>query len=1058
MRRKHEMADVLVICIREEDKDDFPVELIKGLMSQGLTVSYVGAIFHERENEYTYDSVVNLLFFASTYFRRAPMISEDFKTWRGFLDRIDFEQVEAKTVIYVVTQNIELKKLEKEFEEFLRTFWSNIVVEMIKDSFVMDFSTFKSHYFELVEFFGLDSELYEKSRCSIVEGNLREEDEWGSPLFNELVSKCSKVRKEIEAGDEPSREISLDLEEIQRKVEAECFEDPEKRKSLFSAFFEERLISKTSENPERAMFFDIKRRCPRKNVLCLYSEEEKKEVDLYFYPMQPTEEEAKKSEEEAKKSEEEAKKSEEEAKKSEEEAKKSEEEAKKSEEEAKKSNGKKPETKGEGMPAPKKHELPRFKLHLEETRELYASKSIKKIINEHIMMVLHPPVVNIFFPFNSYMLEIDPEEPEIGFLSKKVGIDNQKLEVILRIDPKLRKKLHIYKIIEEEEKKDKAEKSEKIKKFQKLEKGYRSRNKEDIFIFGRIEDLYRILIATTGCLGRLYPLIYSSLKPLVILMIPVVVAMGGYLSKEISVLPLFLWVVGVLLIVSFVFWTLKTFILRYLLEPFFVMLKWFFFLVLLIAILLDKSGSKIPFGFILLFIPPTAVIVFHYRYICSAILYEFNDLFGIINQSDVLRVENSRYLGKTAIVQVLNSGRFQMVVKKNDMRETLFNSDLFHNIKYIQKRIRTLPKRIAYSSGIFPLSVDKKSLKEKESAKDGIEGELLYKKPYAKGYWRIPKRFLLDKKRVESEKGADEDFPEDTRHIYFGEWNHVIRCIRSTIPISPQSVLFRNMILLATLSGLIFNIFRFQMEEMTLTNFLSYLRNIGPLSIVFYSIISLIWFILSVGRLKFQFWKALLILVFLYLWCQHSQKFWVVAVLLYILIILSFLLCFSLVQTIHSFRIWANEKWNGNLISIVAVPRTEVPKNFLPNEISLYCSYFFRIFENEKVEGNGILTVNSLGATEIFLPIEMVLWCQDFFVVWADEKVEGNAISVIGLGEGLKGTITRKSLLTIELSMRYSDGFEEERVYFNKQFWNDIIGSYKWNVIRENEGSFYEIQ
>jgi len=30
------MADVLLVCIREEDKDDFTVELIKGLMSKRL--------------------------------------------------------------------------------------------------------------------------------------------------------------------------------------------------------------------------------------------------------------------------------------------------------------------------------------------------------------------------------------------------------------------------------------------------------------------------------------------------------------------------------------------------------------------------------------------------------------------------------------------------------------------------------------------------------------------------------------------------------------------------------------------------------------------------------------------------------------------------------------------------------------------------------------------------------------------------------------------------------------------------------------------------------------
>ena len=114
------MADVLLVCIREEDRDDFAIEFIKGLMSRGLTVSYAGAFYRERLDEYVYDDVTNLLFFASTYFREAQMKSKNFKKWEGFLDSIDFEQIDARLIIYVSTRGIEVGALENKFRDYLK--------------------------------------------------------------------------------------------------------------------------------------------------------------------------------------------------------------------------------------------------------------------------------------------------------------------------------------------------------------------------------------------------------------------------------------------------------------------------------------------------------------------------------------------------------------------------------------------------------------------------------------------------------------------------------------------------------------------------------------------------------------------------------------------------------------------------------------------------------------------------------------------------------------------------------------------------------------------------
>ena len=90
-------------------------------------------------------------------------------------------------------------------------------------------------------------------------------------------------------------------------------------------------------------------------------------------------------------------------------------------------------------------------MEFDSARKLYAPENIGKVIDEKVMLALHPPLVNTFFPTNNFMLEVDPEEPEIGFLSGKVDMRrHQSLGTILKIDNKLRKKLMIYRFKEKE--------------------------------------------------------------------------------------------------------------------------------------------------------------------------------------------------------------------------------------------------------------------------------------------------------------------------------------------------------------------------------------------------------------------------------------------------------------------------------------------------------------------------------------------------------------------------------------------------------------------------------
>ena len=989
------MADVFIACIRKEDREGFAVELIKGLMSRGLTVSYSGAFYNEEKDEYIYDDMINVQFLASAYFREADMKSKNFKTWQEFLESIDYGKIDEKLIIYAVmdTQNIDFEALENDFCVFLEDELKDIIVELIRNSFEMSFSTFMSHYPEIVEILDIDQNLFRSLRTRLEEVvRFTVESEWGNDLFENFIEICMNTRNEIEEKgasedtlqryrklekelsqpierkelteveklefetaqreyklleDEifekgiPSKEILGRLENAERKIETECLRNPEKGKFLVSEFFGTALIDRAAGNPERILFFDISQRIPKKEILCLYygGGENKKESNLYYYPIGFVEREIEEPFEQ----------------------------------------GSRMELLSSKLPP-----ITRCQLGFDQPKELYSSEVITEIIDNHVMFALHPPLTNIHFPTNDFMLEVDDEEPEIGFLSRRINLEKpESLEENLRIATRLREKLHIYKYKRKRGRGD----------FHEIEVGDKKYNqKENIIILGRIEDLYRVLIANKQY-GRFYQLIRPALKFFTLLAfaylaLDILQVYGLSSPRTVSAV---LAAVAVLSGVTFILWTLRNFLLNYLFEPIYGILKWslYIFTILLLSpsarplvALSSTLGSfrwptsifllgalpresqiiAILSAFLSFFVLICGIILF-VNYLDSIILHELNRLFGMLAYNDILKIRSSDIKGNDKTVCILQCGRYQTLVKKNSDIEVFFNSDLFPRIKWICKRKGIPPREIAYSSGIlFPLR-DKKKLSplDKEPVR-----ELVYRKQKTWGFWKGLENILFGKAQIELGDSYSKDSPND-RFIYFGEWDYVVKYLGNTIPMFPQTTLFRNMIILIALSGLFLTIFRG--HDVSLTNLMEWTKNVSLWSIVLYLIAPLMW-IFFVRRFRIRFWKGLLVLVFLIL--ISLQPFIIIMFSIFVFFVFLLLFRFPLQQVWYFLRIWANEKWKGSLVSVI------------------------RQKDNLQIV-----------------------------------KIQRN-------------------LLFTRMFISNSIGIEKERIYFNKRFFEDIMSSSEWVRVREN--------
>ncbi|MBU7028316.1 MAG: hypothetical protein HXS48_15395 [Theionarchaea archaeon] len=963
------MADVLLIGVREEDKADFMIELIKGLMSRGLTVSYAGAYYCESEDSFVYDNITNLLFFTSTYFREVQMKSKKFKNWESFLDDIDFEQIDERLIIYVstCTRRIKLQdyfgNLENDFINFLQDCWKDFVVELIRNSFEMSFSTFESYYPEIVDILGVDRRILIESRARInneeIKVKINEEGE--DDIFGLFINNCVRIRKEIEESGAPTiddlqkfreleeeykqlmkekkltkedlvrlenvqkeymkleseiaekgkpRDDSLnEIKRFQEKLETECSRDPSKSKLLIREFLSSPIIDRITRSRERIMFFDILGRAPKRKILCIYYEEngvEEKEINLYFYPERPTE------------------------------------------------GG----NRGPIDEAP----IPRSQMNgFGRPKDVYGSESIGRVVDEHVVPALHPSLIDIRFPVNGFMMEVDSEEPEIGFLGKRIIMNRyEKLYENLKISPDLEKMLYIYRLRGDD-------KEEVGKRFHRIRLNYiTDRQKEDILILGRIEHLYKICIV-----NKFWRLIYQDtlfiLRWLAILLPSLAIFL--YLSFKYSFpfykefMPDILLAIGVLLGTAFAFWTLRTFALNYLLEPTHNMLKWGSYICLAAIILgrIEFFGAEfliVFFVFLLLFAG-----ILSAKYIRSAVLYELNESFKIIGYNDTVEIENPNDRNKVEIVNILKCGRFQTIIKKEEVTEVFLNSEFFPRIRHVRKKVRTLPREMAYSSGIYIYSKD-------QQKKDKLIEELTYKKPKTWGSWSFLKNILLDKGQIESRKNTDSEYSPSERLIYFGQWDNVMKKVAGSIPLFPQSVLFRSIIILAVVSVLIFNfLFSYKVLE------------INFVGIALFLVISSVSIFVA-WKLKIRMWRVLLVLVLYLLLLVQLHN--MILLTIFFLILFIYLFClfgFLVKQMVYYLMIWAYEKCVGKMISIdegqesegneenpLVMRGTEIKKNPLVTQLSMRLPTGL---EEERIYLNKVFFCNILMSDEWYLKTDI---------------------------------------------------------------------------------------
>lgn len=951
------MADILMISIREEDKDKFNVELIKNLMSRGLTVSYTGVFYSESRGEYVYDSVTNLLFFASAYFREASMKSKkDFKGLRGFIDNIDFKEIDARLVIFIITyvQRIDQKNLapalghdveyswDDIYGQFLDSYfaehkWTEMIVEMIRSSFEMEFPSFELRYPNVSRVLNLDDKIFAQSKERVIRrevgANIKWSNEDVADSFERFISACVQIphEKEIE-----------EIGRLQRDVQCECRNHPSNGSQLILGFFGTEVIDKAFrlaeliERDKILSYLDISGEMPkRKQLILLYEEKGSgKGANLCIYSGNGIGERMNR-------------------------------------------------TMIEDIEIPR---IPVKLIELEEPKELYSPRRIREVIDEYVMLDLHPPLVDIHFPDNSFVLEIDPEEPEVGFLSTSICRNScETIEEHLRVDVRLRDRLKIYRW-DKEDKKFYELKSGKRK--HKMDNKNEKMKKEDILIIGRIRHLYRVLIAS-----KKYGIIYEWLRAVSSISLPVVIILFAldilrtyFFNSQEAISIILETVIGISL-VMFTFWASKDFILKYILEPMYDIFRLFLYSIILIILSFNKEFPG-NLSIFFLIIPIIVGICVCRDYISSAILFELNDSYRMIECDDILKIksldnqENSKskmykyfpisfFLRKNQRkkvmreARVLRCGRFYTVIEENNMLEAHLNSDLFPKIEYIIKVSTHSPQEAAYSSGILPSSIEN----------DEFVQELLYRKPRAWGFWGTLGSLFSGKGEIESKNGADGILPSN-RFIYFGHWDRVMNHIRSAIPVFPQLVLFRNMIILVILSGLLFNIFRedifrnslykglidlfdvFLENGISIESFTEWLGSISIFNAIWLlmCLISPILCIYAIIKLKLQIWKVFLALIFFYLVGLYLIQ--TVILTISVFLVFCMLLRFPLEQALWLVGIWGNEKTIGYLVSVTRVDQgqkgTKIQKNLLTTRIFMYdpdnpyCTEEERIYFNKR--------------------------------------------------------------------------------------------------------------
>jgi hypothetical protein len=587
-------------------------------------------------------------------------------------------------------------------------------------------------------------------------------------------------------------------------------------------------------------------------------------------------------------------------------------------------------------------------IHFEKFRDLYSLESIRKIIDEYVLLGLHPPLAEIFFP-DEFVLEVDPEEPDIGFLSKKMiqpeivpGLENE----LWKFNWDGRSK--IFRGLESENKK--GENTPPIE--------------GDTLIVGRISDLCEVYFAksasnsTTGERATLcqkiaanwYQKTCSVCKYLPILAFWICIFLDTLTEKvEISILAL----IASIFLLYFVFWILQDFVLDYILQPFYGFLESVCCTILIFHFALVSEKAKISLAIVVLLFF-CFFVYFSRRYISSAVFHDLNTSFELIDRGDEVEIEknesqrsqnSSQDCLRTQIV--MRCGRFFTILKKSESEdfEVKFNSDLFKEIECIYKN-KCFERKSEKTHGFYASGII--SSTEIGKTNSGTAKELIYEKPKTHGLLKHIKSLILEKGKVRLRDPLHKPSPS-ARWIYFGKKDEVTKQISSAIPIFPQSELTRNMIILASLSALLFNVLRdfsaaFSRSALGwLVDLLKNNTETGAMLIFAVAFLALTLFILA--KLETETWKIILFLFFFLLIIVNSYF-----ILVLFFIIIAFLMYFnrSFFHIICFLRILLNEWWSGDIVSIKE--KTEGAKKEELIGINSFFARFETISNNQKIE------------------------------------------------------------------------------------------------------------
>jgi hypothetical protein len=837
------MPDVHVVCVREEEKNQFVVELIKGLISRGLVVGYTGACYCEQKAEYAYDDVTNLLFFSSTYFREGPMKSKNFRKMSEFLSNIDFENLDTKLIVFVInctaglTENSfsdETKSnRDKNRQKNVRRQSESSVIRLVLDSTGVEFSKFHKKATRIPS--NLDQEIDRKQ---------------SSPSREKVIS------------------LFCDMKGSLNKKALYLFTE-EKDGGVLNIYTEERVTGK-------------------------YQKKKNPNSGEEFFPIY----------------------------------------------------------------APSFSTPP---IKRDKFRDLYSPSTIRKVIDQHILLSLHPPLIGVFFP-SEMLIETDPEEPDIGFLSMKADEEqSNKLEVLSETV----KELKMYEFRED----DKVTRlrfhdRERVDGSGSGKEKSESEKERNVFVVGRIRDLSEIYFGDwkkyLGCsqFNRIF-------KYFPILSVIICGLLGPVFKKVEIPIPALVISISIL---YFVFWISRSIVLNYVLEPIYGYYRSVCYTFTIVFLVIGaEHTARIITG---LLIVTLVFLIFHRKFIWSAIYSDLNRFFELVNYNDqalVKKKKNDHYQkekfpernqglsaesgkdeekgeanqgldgGQLERISIISCGKF-LALFHNESGEAniqrVYNSDLFGMSKIIIKKRIPPPREKGYGSGVF-------FPKDRGTKSSESMGTLIYEKPKTFSFLGQLAMSVSGKGRMSFYSGIDEP-SVGARTIYFGKADKVRENIKNAIPIFPLSELNRNILILATLSALIFNALRVRLLlGLSLPSTLPEKLPFFFFLLLFLVLMGFFLLVLPATGIHMRSWKMLLILAFNFLVLFQNFFVQVISFSAFCFVIVIFWL--PIKQLWYFCLILWNELWEKEVVSM-KIPFKKEMKEKTKKGTKTRKDYLFTLF------------------------------------------------------------------------------------------------------------------